>query len=290
MKLIREFFDFVNEREAIRIRKESGAPGPWTKDPILQQFRFCNVFREDDKTTRWFRENIREPLRDDPAVAMMTIAFRWFNRIEIGELLKPMMITGVWDGEWAEKTLRPHVNAGGKTCTGAYMIRTPAGTDKLTGVLELIEGARQTADNLAGYGSPERVQYLQDAHMMVMETWLLGPFLAYEIVTDLRHTYLLENALDIDTWASPGPGAARGTSWLHYGCRDRVGYGSRKGIELSMRTMRDIVTLANDGSGLWDYPHRPWEMREAEHSLCEWDKHCRAKRNGQRLKRRYFPS
>jgi hypothetical protein len=42
----------------------------------------------------------------------------------------------------------------------------------------------------------------------------LGPFLAYEIVTDLRFTALLENAPDIMTWANPGPGAKRGITRL----------------------------------------------------------------------------
>jgi len=284
-----QFFGFVNEREATRIKKESGAPGPWTKDPVLSEFRFCNVFREDDKTTRWFRENVRDPLRDERSVALMTLAFRWFNRIEVGELLLPMMRTGEWDSAWAEKTLRPHVNAGGRTCTGAYMIRTPAGKDKLTGVLELVEGARQTAENLADYGAEEETKFLEQAHRIVCETWLLGPFLAYEIVTDLRHTHILENAVDINTWASPGPGAARGTSWLHHGCRDRVGYGSAKGVALSMSTMQQLVQLSTPKHGLWAYPDRPWEMREAEHSLCEYDKWRRAQ-GGQRLKRRYFPS
>ena len=282
---IKDFFAYAVERENIRISKDAGWDGPWTEDPILQRFRFCNVFREDDKTTRWFRENVRDPLRDKPEVALMTIAFRWFNRIEVGELLLPMLQSGIWDPGYAEHKLRPHVAAGGKTCTGAYMIRTPAGKDKLTGVLELIEGARGTAEKLADYGLVHRLQLLEHAHKTVCETWLLGPFLAYEIVTDLRHTHILEHSVDIDTWASPGPGAARGTSWLHFDCRDRVGYGSRKGKELAMKTMRDIVQLSRNDL-LWPWPERPWEMREAEHTLCEYDKIRRA-REGQRLKRNY---
>jgi hypothetical protein len=288
LKEVAQFFEFVNEREATRIRKESGAPAPWTEDPILQKYRFCNIFREDDKTTRWFRDNVRGPLKDSPSVALMTIAFRWFNRIEVGELLTPMMMTGEWDRDWAEKTLRPHVEAGGKTCTGAYMIRTPQGKDKLTGVLELIEGARGTAEALVRYRDAPGPKTLEEAHSLVCETWFLGPFLAYEVITDLRHTYLLRDATDISTWASPGPGAARGTSWLHYGRRDKVGYGSVKGKELSMHTMRNLVLLANTG-GHWNYPHRSWEMREAEHCLCEYDKMRRAQ-GGQRLKRKYTQS
>ena len=35
-------------------------------------------------------------------------------------------------------------------------------------------------------------------------------FMAYEVVTDLRHTKYLKNADDINTWANAGPGAVRG--------------------------------------------------------------------------------
>jgi nuclear transport factor 2 (NTF2) superfamily protein len=76
------------ERESIRIKKESGdVPGPWTDDKILQDFKFCQVFREDDRTTRWFRSHIRENLRNDEDVLMATIIFRWFNLIETGRTL-----------------------------------------------------------------------------------------------------------------------------------------------------------------------------------------------------------
>ena len=43
------FFDFCREREKIRFLRKSGAPDPWTSDPIFQQGRFFNVFREDDR-------------------------------------------------------------------------------------------------------------------------------------------------------------------------------------------------------------------------------------------------
>ena len=40
-------------------------------------------------------------------------------------------------------------------------------------------------------------------------------FMAYEVVTDLRHTKWLKNAKDIMTWANPGPGAQRGLNRIH---------------------------------------------------------------------------
>lgn len=47
-----EFVYWVNEREMVRTMKESGAPRPWSSDPILNKHHFCNVRREHDRGTR----------------------------------------------------------------------------------------------------------------------------------------------------------------------------------------------------------------------------------------------
>ena len=54
-------FDYMIERENIRKRKEAGQPWPWTDDPILQEGRFTNVRRSDDKTTRDLMANFYLP-------------------------------------------------------------------------------------------------------------------------------------------------------------------------------------------------------------------------------------
>ena len=49
---------FVWEREAIRIAKENNYEGELTKDPILKQYRFCNVRRQDDRVSKWIINNV----------------------------------------------------------------------------------------------------------------------------------------------------------------------------------------------------------------------------------------
>ncbi len=56
-----EVFAFVHERHQIYLRRQAGQPKPWTANPILQQYRFTNVYRELDRVTIWIRENWREP-------------------------------------------------------------------------------------------------------------------------------------------------------------------------------------------------------------------------------------
>ena len=53
------FWYWINERHQIYLRKQADPKGwPWTSDPILQEYRFCNVFRELDTVTMAFRKMI----------------------------------------------------------------------------------------------------------------------------------------------------------------------------------------------------------------------------------------
>ena len=43
---------WMAERERIRLRPQAGQPAPWSNDPILRDWSFTNVRREDDRVTR----------------------------------------------------------------------------------------------------------------------------------------------------------------------------------------------------------------------------------------------
>jgi hypothetical protein len=55
---------FVHERISIWKKKTRLEPRPYTADPILREYRFCNIFREFDKQTMEFHA-LLNPLRDD---------------------------------------------------------------------------------------------------------------------------------------------------------------------------------------------------------------------------------
>ena len=124
------FFNFLNERHRIYLKKLRGEEYPWTKDPILQKYKFTNVFREQDTTTVWFRENIRGSLANSSDVALATIIFRWFNLIETGKILLDHELLTRWDSDLCYEVLQDQP----KWVTGAYIIKTPTGMNKLEGV------------------------------------------------------------------------------------------------------------------------------------------------------------
>lgn len=53
MENLQHLRNFIARRYKIRLRKDVlGKPAPWTKDPVLQRFKFTNVRREHDRVTR----------------------------------------------------------------------------------------------------------------------------------------------------------------------------------------------------------------------------------------------
>ena len=259
------YFYWIHERETIRIAKEvERRPQPWTDDPILQKFKFCQVFREDDRTTRWFKHHIRNVWRDDPEVLMATVIFRWFNFIETGRtLLKHNLHI-----EWDRKKAIEEITKQDQWITGAYIIKTPNRMDKVTGVAECVSHMWGDREKLVDEILESKS--LEKAWKILRDYPYMGPFMAYEVVTDLRHTYLLRDATDILTWANAGPGAMRGLNRL-----------AGRDLDFCRRThpwndeMRNLWEISRERLNPNLIDLSKFEMREIEGGLCEFDKYSR---------------
>jgi len=58
-KLILKISEFMTERQLIWQRKVQGQTRPYTQDQILQNYRFCNIYRELDKQTIEFHSMLK---------------------------------------------------------------------------------------------------------------------------------------------------------------------------------------------------------------------------------------
>jgi len=279
---VKLFFSLARERYKIRLRRAEGGDGPWTKDEIYRQYRFCNVFREHDKTTEWFRENIRDPLRDRPRdVLRATIIFRWFNRIETGERIKDILLSPLKQS--IIRDLRAALRGVSPIVTGAYMIRSANGMPKLEGILHGVDRILPSLKGIAQEipdGEDGRGPTLQFAHSLLLPFPLMGPFIAYEVITDLRYTSLLDSASDIDTWANAGPGCTRGAGWVKANNFNLWKRTSKEHQNRMLRMMAKLLELARTKKELWPTDWPKWEMREVEHWLCETCKYVRVRDGG----------
>lgn len=280
---VEQFFATARERQLIYMRREAGEQ-VWTKDPVFLVNRFCNVFREQDRTTQWFKEHIREPLRDEPREVLLgTIAFRWFNRIETWDrILSNLSDKGDMDvnevfSSWPKLDIKGILRNISPVVTGAYVIKTPDGMSKLDGVLWCINQAVPRISQMADYF--QTTKSLEWATRELTKLPYMGPFMAYQVVCDLKSTCLLEDATDRMTWAQVGPGSARGLGRLLNGNPHHFNRAAQAQQTEMIEMMRLLLAATTPGH-LWPSHFPTWELSDIQHWLCEYDKYCRVLEGG----------
>lgn len=267
------FWEFIRERHAIYERRRSGQPWPWTADRILQQYKFTNVYRELDRTTVWMRDNVTRPIQRtyhgkptlNEILLLNCAVFRMFGSMEFATAYGKVLPT--WNTAVArhlEIMAKDRIGRGEKVFTGAYIVTNMGLTDPKWEVvcrrfIQPIWDNRKTILEIASL-----TNRLQAVHQQLgqYQGWGGGGFMAYEVVSDLRHTPVLSSAVDVLTWANPGPGALRGLQRT---------FGQSAKRSDAQRLMQHLMERAPER-----FPLR-LEMREIEHSLCEFDKYCRVK-------------
>ena len=262
------FNNYMIERHSIYERRAEGQPYPWTDDPILKEYSFCNVYRELDRVTIWIRETWREPYADHPN---LPFAMAMARQINWPDTLEEIGFPEHWNPERIKAIMQGRLNRKEKVYTGAYMLTGTLGGTKV----------EQTIDKILTplYEMPPRI-----INNSLEETWKrylpypgFSGFMAYEVVTDLRHTKHLENAEDIMTWANPGPGAKRGLNRIHG--RELEKSIPRKQLISEMKELLDVCNMAP----------LPLEMRDIEHCLCEFDKYERVRLGQGKPRAKYKP-
>lgn len=285
------FLHWIRERRQILLKRRAGQPKPWTKDPILQSFYFTNVCREDDRVSTWFRENIREPLHDDPAVVFATIAFRWFNWPETGAVLIGAGGIGhsgllgkygyfyEWNLGGAITALNAQRNRGRQVFTGAFNISNSGSTKpKINRVCEdYIQPVWEDREHLYSFLTHGNMP-MSTAFRKLQDYPGLGGsgFMAAQVICDLAYTHVLENAPDWWTWSSWGPGSKRGM-WRVMD-RDTLYIQSRSAWSRKLEELRFIIKQKL-GLNL--------HARDVQNCLCEFDKYERALWDEGHMKRKY---
>jgi hypothetical protein len=290
---IKAFWGWINERHRIYLNRKAGDKWPWTKDKILREFKFTNVYRQLDRVTQeWTKRYVtlldKGRNLEDEDILFQCAQFRLFNWPETYDAL----FYGLrrWDMAKAIDLLTKRQEEGKQIFTGAYIIPNAGRTDpKIQVICEALEAMhkerRKLTRKIKKYASMERAVELLQAYPTI------GGFIGYEIACDLRHTRVLSHARDVNSWANPGPGARRGIHRLLTGDRH---YSGKKPDYIA--AMRQLLVEARPAIAsesalgkhvfLCDWP---FEMREIEHSLCEFDKYMRVKNGEGRPRSIYRP-
>lgn len=261
-------FRWMEDRHRVYVNRfELHLPPPWTTDLILQQYRFTNVFRQLDKVTVALN-NCNWP-EDDSLYLFNLVWRRWFNWPETWALagtiedwpVQRSIIMRAW---------RSHRTSGGKLFTGAYMVSNGGSTrPKMEHYAGLMNGAwKWCLDH--GEEVCSAIS-LEIAWKLLRALPGMGPFTTYEVVSDLRWRPL-RKATDVMTWAHAGPGARRGLNRL-------ANRQLQQGVPTAqlLLEMQGLLQAALKRKWPEWFPAERLELREIEHSLCEFDKYERVR-------------
>ncbi len=268
----KELFKFIQERHTIFTRRLAGQAKPWTKDPILQSYRFCNIYRENDTVTQWIAVNWREPFYSDPDLWFAMVVARLINWPESLAAIKMFKAGKVsWDPGQFAKALCRRKDAGEKVFTGAYMIH--AGPDAGMGKAGYL--ADQVLTPMWALRKdirPESWDTLESFHARLMSCKDMGSFMAGQVVADTKYSACLskEHTTDWWTWAAMGPGSARGLN--------RVLGRDVKGTWLQDAWLAKLQLLAAEIAPMLEKSGMPrLHNQDLQNCLCEFDKYERVR-------------
>jgi hypothetical protein len=203
------FLNFVGEREAIRRRRVKGSPWPWTTDPILQNYRFCNVERERDRTTRDLVELWFEPHRAEPDLWFASAVARQVNWVPT---LKELGFPIPFNADQFIDVMAVRRKRGEQIESAAYRIHADnskgsAGVPKAVyianKVLKPLWARRKVVRPKAG-------DWLEDFCNELKKFEAIDGFMAGQIIADVKYSEPLKGAPDWWTFASSGPGSRTG--------------------------------------------------------------------------------
>ncbi len=286
MTRIAEFYSFVREREAIRLRRAAGQPWPWTDDPILRKFSFTNVHREHDRTSAYLIRNFYDPHKDDePATILFNAAvFRYFGTQEFARAVG-------WSAPTEESLQRIHhisqerILSHARVYTGAYIVTNagrPGPKHDLICYSFLADLLRRIPTILLRI--KERWS-LEDAIVALRHTDGFGTFVAKEVLLDTTYTSMWPEGTpsDRETWTAMGPGARRGAGWLKYCVAKQLG--EREALEVAL----EVYAARHDHWIPLEWGFSPLRLQDIQFQLCEMWKYEKTRMLWGRPRSRYHP-
>lgn len=267
------FWQFIYDRQQIwHKRFIMSIKPPWSDNPIFNEYKFTNVYRELDRGTIYLLDNIcgrKEPIDQ----VWNIIVYRMFNRIATYEHLKFHTFK-----KWQEffstyfLTLRKYAEAGNSLYTDAHMVCAYEhfpGTDKLERFEYIFRGVMEGMDVLMRIIN--KAKSLGAVHKALTSFPGIGPFLAYEMAVDI--SYCEWNNLGEDEWVNAGPGCQRGLQAIFPGIKPNDCSWMIKVLRQAQEREFARLKLPFDAIA---YDSKWLTLRNVEHCCCEFFKYHKA--------------
>jgi hypothetical protein len=291
MDLYDAFWRFAAERQSVFFRRLRGEQLPWSGDPILQTYKFCNAYRASDRVSQFLIANvIYQTGFTSEDTLLRIILFRLFSKIETWQLLEgthgQICVATFAPDEYGE-TIDQALSQGEAVYTNAFILCANSVygySRKHRNHLALLDAMlrSQLSRRIATAKSLEEVYHL------LIDYPLIGPFMAYQLAIDINYSELTD--FDENDFTMPGPGAIRGITKCF--------------LDIGSRSMAGIIHWMVDGQeqefgrlGLTFQSlfGRPLHAIDCQNLFCEVDKYARVafpqlSNNRVRIKTKFKPT
>lgn len=266
------YWKFASERQAVFFNRLQKNNYPWTENPILNEYKFTNVYRCTDRVSQYLIKNvIYHGSQEINEVFFRILLFKIFNKIETWEYLKNQLKNITWEGYSYEKynnVLLEILEVKKPIYSAAYIMASGKSSFHLDrkhqNHLKLIE-------KMIIEGLPARLNFsksMEEGYNLLKNYPTIGEFLAYQFITDINYSNLTKYS-ELE-FVKAGPGAKDGITKCFSDLRDYT-------FEDTIKMMNDIqeeefkrLNLKfNTLSG------RNLQLIDSQNIFCEVDKYSR---------------
>lgn len=265
----KEFFNFIQNRQLIWhkrfILKENP---PWTDDKILQKYKIINVYRELDKGSIYIINKLKS-VKKREIILLNDIFYRFFNRYNLYENLGINTLKKI--SRDLEIKFENLTKKNLPVFSDAYLIGgNKTNEPKYCYILNILKNLnlKNLIRQIDKCKSPEKslgvIQTIQN----------VGPFLAYEIWTDLTYFNFFRQGWTDNDFVNIGPGAEWGLDII---------YNKKLPKKEQLEKIYSLHEKQEEflNNKLWKkvyykgaFSNRPFlSLRNIEHSLCEFRKY-----------------
>lgn len=268
------FLRTMCSRQDAFLRRLAGHPRPWSEDPLIDNYRFTNVYRLLDRNSQYLIKNVIWKGSDSTIEQFYRILlFRLFNRITTWDTFSEAseLIWAEHDHGYLIKVIDSITDAKEPLFTASYSspqtgaLHVYPGTTTAHRMIGLIERILQS-DILDKIFHAENMKEIVAALKIAPG---IGDFLGNQIALDFTYTQWGKK-FATDDWTVPGPGAVSGLKLI---------YNSKAGLS-TLETLQHFHSsipaglerygLTFNGLQTW-----PFSISDTEHWICETWKYIR---------------
>lgn len=295
MKKREEVYDlywyFAYERQNIFWKKLNKEQAPWTDDSILNTYKFCNSYRVNDRISQYLLKNViyNGKRYSNEDMIFRIILFKLFNKESTWELLlnnfKDITLKTFQTNEYS-KVLGDALSSNQKIYNDAYI----SCANKAFGYDRKHDNHLALLDKMFNKDKIHlkiiAAKTMEEGFNIVKSYPLIGNFMAYQLVTDINYSDVVD--WREDEFTIVGPGSLRGIKKCFI---DRGGMSNEDIIRYMYEHQEEEFKRLN--LEFKRIGNRKLQLIDCQGLFCELDKYCREKlpdlkSNRKRIKKKYI--